>query len=138
MEPINKYKIKKTIREKERKTKTRNIPVKVQTIAQQVHDVDIELHFLRTLGAAKDRSLRRGGLYGLLSHRYIQSAIDLDRMYTQSSASTSTESQRVEHNYTTVNNTGFPSPSQMLTDENSHTSILYYNVTQNTDAWLQL
>ena len=34
MDPINKYKIKKTILEKQSKTKIRNMPMKVQTIAQ--------------------------------------------------------------------------------------------------------
>lgn len=68
--PASRYKVDNTINEQDRKKQKRQIANTVQSIADQLNSTDVELHFLRTLGASESQRMRTGGLYTLLSHRY--------------------------------------------------------------------
>ena len=131
--PIKYYKVTNTISDSKRKNRRRDLPQKVSSIANQLDSKNVELHFLRTLGTSKNPSLRKGGLYSLLSHRYIGSALNDDHGYTPTPSS----SNSFDHSYTTMKDTSFPAPS-FVQNNKDDTTIKLYDVQQNTAPWLML
>ena len=59
--PIKYYKVTNTLSEKVRKNKRRDLPLKVASIAEKLDSVEVEQHFLRTLGNSKEAQSEREG-----------------------------------------------------------------------------
>ena len=141
LKPIYSYKVTNAVTNKNRKNKQRNIPEKVSKIADKLTTKEVELHFLQTLSASGESQVRRGGLYTLLSDRYITHS-SLDHTYTgqHSAAGPSLPNTgSTDHaSYTSQRDITAPGPSATVFDGSHESEIKYYDVRQGTPEWSQL
>lgn len=135
--PINKYKVRSTVRETVVKNKKRCIANEVDLIRQQLDSTEVELHFLRTIGVSDSR-MRNGGLYPLLAHKHIHKIAPNDHDYFATPKPANTLGSAADHMYTTPKDTAVPGPSSSTIIHAPIDCVQYFDVKQDSKEWHEI
>ena len=108
----------------------RNIKEKVEEMATQLSQVEVEKHFLLTLGQNKT-TREKGGLYPSLAYRYITHAAEGDHDYCRPSSTKNDDMG-------TTRTMNLPEPFVIQPSESSTSKILYYPVQQRSLEWFHI